>query len=163
MKYIKLKILPKYFLLLLLIILIFIVYISAESNIIIITIKGKGNQHILNNKTIDNFYFNNTPSTILVNGITQNYTGFIVYNLTKQQNIITIKWNYTFINCNLMFYNLSNITKIDLSQFNSSKVINMNYMFYNCTSLSSLNLNNFNTSLVTHMNYMFYIVLHYYF
>ena len=54
-----------------------------------------------------------------------------------------------------MFYELSNIIKIDLSYFNTSLVTNMYRMFKNCSSLISLNLNNFNTSLVTDMRSMF--------
>ena len=50
-----------------------------------------------------------------------------------------------------MFYNLENITKIDLSNFNASLVNDMEYMFFGCNSLISLNLNNFNTSLVKYM------------
>ena len=45
-----------------------------------------------------------------------------------------------------MFYNCSNITEIDLSNFDSSLANDMRYMFKNCTSLISINLTNFNTS-----------------
>ena len=55
-----------------------------------------------------------------------------------------------------MFYNCINITEINLSNFDTSKVIKMNRMFYNCTSLTSLDLSNFNTSKVTTMQTMFY-------
>ena len=54
-----------------------------------------------------------------------------------------------------MFSGCSNITAIDLSNFDTSKVIDMNMMFYGCSSLSSLNLSNYDTSKVIDMNMMF--------
>ena len=54
-----------------------------------------------------------------------------------------------------MFFNFTNITEINLSYFDISKVIKMNRMFYNCTSLTSLDLSNFNTLKVTTMSSMF--------
>ena len=50
------------------------------------------------------------------------------------------------------FYSV--IEKIDLSNFNTSKVTNMSNMFSNCGSLMSLDLSNFNTSKVTNMSNM---------
>jgi len=55
-----------------------------------------------------------------------------------------------------MFYDLKNITKIDLSKFDSSQVTSMAYMFTGCNNLKSIDLSNFNTSSVTNMGYMFY-------
>ena len=55
-----------------------------------------------------------------------------------------------------MFYNCSNLTSLDLSNFNTSKVDSMSSMFYGCRSLTSLDLSNFNTSNVTDMSSMFY-------
>ena len=54
-----------------------------------------------------------------------------------------------------MFYKCSNITEIDLSNFNTSYINNMESMFSDCTLLSSLNLSNFDTSKVKWMNFMF--------
>ena len=54
-----------------------------------------------------------------------------------------------------MFYICSNLTTLDLSNFNTSKVTNMNYMFASCEKLTTLDLSNFNTSRVTNMGYMF--------
>ena len=51
------------------------------------------------------------------------------------------------------FYSV--IEKLDLSNFNTSKVTNMINMFSNCGSLMSLDLSNFNTSKVTNMINMF--------
>ena len=44
-----------------------------------------------------------------------------------------------------MFFQCSDITEIDLSNFNTSKVNNMIGMFNGCSSLTSLNLSYFDT------------------
>lgn len=54
-----------------------------------------------------------------------------------------------------MFYGCSIISELNLSSFNTSKVTTMNSMFNGCGSLSGLDLSNFNTSQVTDMKYMF--------
>ena len=54
-----------------------------------------------------------------------------------------------------MFSNCSNLTSLDLSNFNTSKVTKMNWMFRAMSSLTSLNLSSFDTSNVTDMSYMF--------
>ena len=71
--------------------------------------------------------------------------------------------------CYGMFLSCGSITKIDLSNFDTSQVIDMSNMFNGCSSLTSLNLSNFDTSQVKGMKYMFngcknleYINLHYF-
>ena len=64
--------------------------------------------------------------------------------------------DYQVTNCIGMFYGMNNITKIDLSKFDSSQVTTMSYMFYDCISLTSLDLTNFTTESVRDMKYMFY-------
>ena len=54
-----------------------------------------------------------------------------------------------------MFYNCNKLTSLDVSHFNTSKVIYMNQMFKKCTGLTSLDLSSFNTSQVIFMTYMF--------
>ena len=54
-----------------------------------------------------------------------------------------------------MFYHCSSLTSLDLNNFNTSKVTNMSNMFFNCSSLTNLDLSGFNTSSVTTMNDMF--------
>ena len=54
-----------------------------------------------------------------------------------------------------MFRYCSSLISIDLSIFNSSKVVNMGYMFGRCSSLKSIDLSSFNTSNVFNMAYMF--------
>ena len=54
-----------------------------------------------------------------------------------------------------MFSYCSNLTTLDVSNFNTSKVTNMTYMFSNCLSLTTLDLSSFDTSNVTDMSNMF--------
>ena len=53
-------------------------------------------------------------------------------------------------------FSFSNFISLDLSNFDTSKVVNMSYMFSNCIGLISLNISNFDTSNVIDMSYMFY-------
>jgi hypothetical protein len=39
------------------------------------------------------YSFDQVPDMIIVNGEAQNYRGNIVYNLEKEENIITMKFN----------------------------------------------------------------------
>ena len=132
--------------------------LSYDSEIII-TIIGDGDQYILTNSSYSNgkttYDFKTLPSEIIVNGVIQNYTDRKVYNLTNQENIIIMKWTEQITDCSVMFLDLENITSIDLSNFDSSKVTKMYKMFQNCISLISINLNNLNTSLVTNFGNMF--------
>lgn len=54
-----------------------------------------------------------------------------------------------------MWANCYKLTQLDLSNWNTSKVARMDYMFYGCSKLTQLDLNNFNTSKVTNMSEMF--------
>ena len=54
-----------------------------------------------------------------------------------------------------MFSGMSNITSLDLSNFDTSSVINMSHMFKDMSSLTSLDLSNFDTSEVDNMEWMF--------
>ena len=152
------------------IILIFQILISKEKlhNIknlnsfseIILTIRGRGDQYIISNNSIDIFskIYTSTanPDKILINGIPQNYTGKIVYGLEKEENEITLIFNNLLTQCNTMFYDLNNIIKIDLSKFDSSEVTEMIGMFYSCISLTSINFEGFNTKSLISMDYIFY-------
>ena len=54
-----------------------------------------------------------------------------------------------------MFYGCSALTSLDLTKFNTAKVVIMDNMFNGCSALKSLDLTNFNTANVTYMNNMF--------
>ena len=124
-----------------------------------ITIEGTGRQQILSDDSAEcggiAGSFNSLPNETLVNGVPQNISGKYVDNLVNQTNIITLRWNYQVTTCDSMFYDLKNITSIELSNFDTSKVEIFECMFFNCTSLKSINLNNVNTSSANNMRSMF--------
>ena len=125
-------------------------YINRElylNNEITMIIKGKGEQYILSNPII--------PSEIFINGEKQDTTDIQV-NLIEEENIIILKWDSPVTDCSILFSNLNNIIKIDLSKFNSSSITNLNGMFLGCSKLTTIIFDNFDTSLVEDMSYMFY-------
>ena len=44
-----------------------------------------------------------------------------------------------------MFYNCSNLKKINFSNFNAENVTDISYMFFGCSKLKELDLSNFKT------------------
>ena len=62
---------------------------------------------------------------------------------------------YLNTNMSYMFYNMSNLTSLNLFSFDTSKVTNMDHMFSRMSSLTMLNLSSFDTSKVTNMGSMF--------
>ena len=50
-----------------------------------------------------------------------------------------------------MFSECSNLTNLDVSNFNTSNVTSMSEMFSGCSNLTNLDVSNFNTSNVTNM------------
>ena len=54
-----------------------------------------------------------------------------------------------------MFEGCSNLTSLNVSNFDTSKVTHMDYMFFNCSNLTRLDVSNFDTSKVTKMSAMF--------
>ncbi|MBF1035709.1 MAG: BspA family leucine-rich repeat surface protein, partial [Candidatus Nanosynbacter sp.] len=60
-------------------------------------------------------------------------------------------------NMSYMFSDMSNLTTLDLSNFDTSKVTNMKGMFLAMSNLITLDLSNFNTSQVTDMSFMFFL------
>ena len=102
-------------------------------NEIKITVKGSGTQMILSDyseiidEKIKNFSY--IPSVILINDEPQTYTGKYVYNLTKEYNNITMRWDSPLYDTNCMFYKIKNITFFDFSNFDTTEVTEMIYMF----------------------------------
>ena len=78
-------------------------------------------------------------------------------NLTEVSgnNLVTSKTFENVTDMADMFYNCSNLTSLDVSGFDTSKVTNMSAMFYSCSNLTSLDVSGFDTSNVTTMSYMF--------
>ena len=98
------------------------------------------------------------PNQILVNGQNYNYTeNFLILNgdINNTYYNITIIWSEPLITAYKMFYDITNIIKIDLSQFDSSQITKMEFMFGLCTSLREIDLSNFNTSSAKSMRNMF--------
>ena len=150
----KINILIKYYLL----IILFPNYLSKSNekikNInllseIIITIKGIGDQNILDSSSPVPI-----PDEILINGVYQSERSKTVYNLENEINNITMRWNDPFISCANMFKELTNITNIYFTDFDTSQIKDMSYMFSQ-TSITSLDLSKFNTSSVENFGDMF--------
>ena len=79
------------------------------------------------------------------------------FYLNQTDNIVKLLWNNNNIySCYEMFEVCSDITEIDLSNFDTSNVQNMNEMFRDCISLTSFNFSNFITSKVLNMGSVFY-------
>ena len=112
----------------------YIRHLNLDSEINI-TIKGIGNQEILDSS----FAYN--PSEIYINEINQTLVKKN-YEISKNNSNISMRWNYKVTNCKSMFSGLSNIIKIDLSNFDSSEIKSMYNMFSGCTSLISINFKN---------------------
>ena len=124
-------------------------YIRNTSKITL-KIKGTGNLYILSNH-FENFNYLNE---VFING---NRTETVAnkYEFSKTDNDVELRFEDNITSCRNMFNGCSKIIEIDLSNFNTSKVISMFAMFYGCKSLTSLNLSNLDTSKAGTMGYMF--------
>ena len=100
--------------------------------------------------------FYKLPDEVFLNDIKIGEKNCTIYLKNQNNNTIKIKWKNNLGSCNRMFYSMSNIIEMDLSNFDTSTVTDMYSMFYGCYSLNSLNLSSFNTSLVTDMSFMLY-------
>ena len=82
---------------------------------------------------------------------------FNYYHQFKSRGKYIIKYFFKnhMENAFLMFGDCKLITSINLSNFNTSKLINMNRIFSGCSSLTNIDLSNFNTDNVTDMGCMF--------
>ena len=127
------------------------------SSEITIKIRGNGTQQILTKSggCSSTREFKDIPNEIYVNGEKQDYKGYFVYNLTKNENNITMIWNHPINNTNIMFQILENITEFDLSNFDASEITDMQCMFDKCKGINFLNLSNFKTSKVKNMRGLF--------
>ena len=149
------------------ILLIFAIFISSDflskvfskiafnylnSSIITIKIKGVGTKYILNNA------FPVNPLQICIEGINNDYVNYATreYNFENEPTTVGMIFDDNLDTCENMFKDLSYITEIDLSCFNSYNVRSMKSMFEGCTSLASINFTNINTQNVIDMEFMFY-------
>ena len=116
---------------------------------IILTIYGKGTKNIFHND------FEFLPAQIKINN-EEVKTIEASYYFEDQENIVELIWNHQLTNSSIMFSSCKEISKIDLSEFDSSKIVNMSQMFYQCNNLESINLKNFDTSSATNISKMFF-------
>ena len=126
-------------------------FIEYKYSKILLKLNGIGQNKILNPsfKNIDKL------KEVYINGISQTIKDHN-YIFNETNNLIELIFGDYFTNCAKMFTSCSNITEIDLSNFDSSRVTNMSSMFSDCTSLISINFTNFITSQVEQMDYMFF-------
>ena len=96
------------------------------------------------------------PDKITINQndpITSNITD--EYDFEQENNVIILELHSGIKSCCDLFGYCSNISEIDLSNFNTQTVTNFRGMFSGCTSLTSINFENFDTSNAEHMDWMF--------
>ena len=103
-------------------------FIPSSTSEIHLNIEEKWEQMILN------VLFHAKPSKVFVNGIFINSCKKTC-QLNGEINNITLIFDEEIDSCENMFNNLQNITFIDLSGFDTSKVTNMHSMFFNCINL----------------------------
>ena len=84
------------------------------------------------------------------------YVDFSEYAGTDMSSCTTGLYTYNMTTMDRMFYRCSNVTSLDVSNFDTSKVTDMSWMFRECSNLTSLDLSSFDTTNVTDMSYMFY-------
>ena len=135
--------------------LFLIKFIISNSNITI-KINQTGIQSILFNNFTRYDSGGKYPNKVYLNGTEISNVIYNIFLESEGEKIIILEWNETLDSINDMFHDCVNITEVDLSQFDSSKVRRMSGMFYNCTSLTKVNFSNFNTSLIEGMGSLFY-------
>jgi len=145
-----------------------------------ITIKIRGTD--IKNILYENYQFK--PDEVYIEGNSYSIDDQNrIMDLINDENNITMKWSNGLTDCTRMFYGLSNLIEVDLSNFDFSQEIDMSlmfrdcynleyikfnnnienkiivsgmsYMFINCISLKNLDLSNFDTTLVTSLMYTF--------
>ena len=86
----------------------------------------------------------------------ENYPFSYTHKFDKEgKYIIKYIFKNILLTSTYMFANCLNIINLDLSNFNTEKIINMSCMFLGCASLKNLNLSNINTINVINISKMF--------
>lgn len=127
-----------------------LIYSADTTSKIIIKIDKSGTQKIFSDK-----YTGGNPNTILVNNYVKALSNERTINLESITNNIELIWNDPLENTSYMFYNISQITEVDLSNVYTEQLTNMSNMFSTCTGITSINLKNFKTHKVTNMVSLF--------
>ena len=103
----------------------------------------------ISNEIINNIYYDRI-SNIKINNKEIYLGGYNdhINNSKLEINYITIifKSGANLTSCAYMFYNLSNIIYVDLSNLNFNEIRNIEYMFSGCKSLLSIDFGEFETS-----------------
>ena len=125
-----------------------LLFILNHLSSIQLRIPGIGSKQIFNFDTY-NFKKIDYPDAIYINGIPKrvNYSHY----LNETDNFVILIWNSNINDCHSMFSGCSQITEIDLSNFNSSEITSISSMFEGCTKLQYINFTNFGTSKVINM------------
>ena len=120
---------------------------------ITLKVNGTGIKNILSDSS---FYTYPCPTYLYLNGdLIQDNTDCRNINITELDSIIKLIWNNNISTTNGMFYNCTEITEIDMTNFDTSSVTDMNEMFSMCSSLKSLKVSNLNTESVISFENMF--------
>ena len=125
----------------LLIINILIIQILCGLSSITLKILGIGDKSIFNfNTTLykKTFY----PKEVYINDEKQSTVKYSYY-FNQTENYVKLIWNTVINNCQYIFYQCQDIIEIDVSKFDTSKLVRTNHMFTDCISLTSINLKNF--------------------
>ena len=85
-------------------------------------------------------------------------TDFSSCSFSSKSQLSTVEYlkvTNNVISMSAMFSDCNNLTSLDVSNWNTSKVTHMGWMFNTCIGLTSLDLSNFDTSKVNNMINMF--------
>ena len=96
---------------------------------------------------------NESNVDLYINDLKTKFKKHLVFSRANYKIKMIIKTTIT--NCKNMFNGCSNLTKIDLSSFDTKNVTDMSGMFSGCENLRNLDLSSLNTEKVTDMSYMF--------
>ena len=110
-------------------------------------VKGTGDKKILSD------FFSIEPSEVKIYGEPKNCKK--ACNFQRSSNNVVLYFNFLIETCEKMFYKLTDIEEIDLSNFDFSRITSINNMFHNCTNLKKVEFGNINTSSLTYMEYLF--------
>ena len=122
----------------------------STTSTIIIKIEETGFQEILSIN-----YTGGYPNRVYLNDRRVYPTDNRKLIMTSDNNIIKMEWDSPLGNISYMFYRLTNIKEVDLSNVYSAEIWNMSNMFSGCSNITSINLNNFETHKVINMVSLF--------
>ena len=127
-----------------------IIYCSSNY----ITLKVKSGTSKIFCSDINSFDTSYYPDKVYIEGKIQNVVNH-TYNIEQSDIYVILEWNNPINKSAYMFSECHDIYEVDLSNFDTSKIINMDFMFNNSQFLTSINLANVDTSHVTSMWGMF--------